>query len=272
MKVKALARFLYASIPGLAAVRFAGKDLAAPYFSKPEFHGVSQLSIERGLIVDIGANRGQSIEAFKRLAPESRIVAFEPEPRCAIRLRSRHRNNSAITIHGCALGSEAGVLTFFIPKYGYWDCDGMSATSYEAATEWLRDSGRMLFFDKGKLSVKQHPVECKMLDSFGLAPCLIKLHAQGAEFEILQGSRQTIQQHNPALMCAFPTAEVNRLLSDWGYRPHTYSKPGFKPGMAERPLTFTWYLTPNHQRRALSQRGDTSSFQTGDRDEPSRPD
>src|SRR5664280_85263 len=99
MNAKAVARFLYASIPGLAAVRFAAKDLAARHFSKPEFQGVPHLSIGSGLIVDIGANRGQSIEAFKRLAPTSHIVAFEPEPRSAAHLASRHRRASTITVH-----------------------------------------------------------------------------------------------------------------------------------------------------------------------------
>ena len=159
MRAKALARFLYAHITGLAAVRFAAKDLAAVYFSKPEFKGVSHFSIGSGMIVDIGANRGQSIRAFRRFAAASRIVAFEPEPRSAAQLQLRYRRDSTITIHGCALSSSTGVLTFFVPKYGQWDCDGMSATDYKAATDWLRDPGRMLFFDEAKLSVGEHSVE-----------------------------------------------------------------------------------------------------------------
>jgi FkbM family methyltransferase len=249
MNAKALARFLYASIPGLAAARFAAKDLAAPYFMKPEFHGVPHLSIGSGLIVDIGANRGQSIEAFRRLAPASRIVAFEPEPRSSAQLESRHRRNQTITVHGCALGSGAGVLTFFVPKYGRWDCDGMSATDYKMATEWLRDPGRMLLFDEAKLSVKEHPVECRRLDSFDLAPCLVKLHAQGAEFDILTGSQTTIEQHRPALMLAFASTAVNALLDSWRYRPYDYRNGYFAPGIAEQPRTFTWYLADDHLSR-----------------------
>jgi FkbM family methyltransferase len=249
ISAKALARFLYASIPGLAVVRFAAKDLAAPYFAKPEFQGVSQLAIGSGLIVDIGANRGQSIEAFKRLAPASRIVAFEPEPRCAARLESRYRRDPRVTAHGCALGAESGQLTFFVPKYGQWDCDGMSATNYKDATEWLRDPGRMLTFNEAKLSVKEHAVACRTLDSFGLAPRLVKLHAQGAEFDILKGSQMTIEQHRPALMLAFATTTVDTLLGGWHYRPYDYRNGYFAAGIAPRPRTFTWYLTDDHVSR-----------------------
>ncbi len=249
MNAKALARFLYANIPGLAAVRFAAKDLAAPYFLKPEFQGVPHLEIGNSLIVDIGANRGQSIEAFRRFSPVSRIVAFEPEPRSAARLQLRHSRDSTITVYGCALGRLAGALTFFVPRYGSWDCDGMSATDYNAATAWLRDPGRMLLFDETKLSVLEHCIECRKLDSFALAPCLVKLHAQGAEFDILAGAQMTFEQHRPALMAAFPSSAVNSLLGGWGYLPYDYRNGYFEPGMAEQPRTFTWYLTDEHLRR-----------------------
>lgn len=246
MRIKALARFLYGVVPGLAAVRFAAKDLAAPYLPKPEFWGVSHFSFGNGLIVDIGANRGQSIQAFRRFAPGCRIVAFEPEPKCAAQLQVRHHGDPSITLYRCALGSSVGGLTFFVPKYGQWDCDGMSATNYQSATEWLRDPGRMLFFDEAKLSVREHSVECKKLDSFGLAPCLVKLHAQGAELDILEGSQTTIKQHRPALMAAFPSAAVDALLATWCYRPYEYRNGYFEPGIAEPPRTFTWYLAEHH--------------------------
>ena len=76
MNTKALVRVLYANVPGLAAARYALGDFLAPYASKPEYVGARL--IRSGLIVDIGANRGQSIAAFKRLSPGSTIVAFEP--------------------------------------------------------------------------------------------------------------------------------------------------------------------------------------------------
>ncbi|MFK4578004.1 FkbM family methyltransferase [Bradyrhizobium ottawaense] len=251
MNAKALARFLYAAIPGLAAVRFAAKDFTAPYFAKPEFGGIPGLSLGNGLIVDIGANRGQSIEAFKRLAPASRIVAFEPEPQCATHLEARYGHDSRVVTYRYALGAASSVLTFFVPKYGQWDCDGMSATNYKDATEWLRDPGRMLIFNEAKLSVKEHPVECRTLDSLALAPCLVKVHAQGAEFDILKGSRATIEQYRPALMLAFATPEVDTLLGGWHYRPYDYRQGYFTRGIAPRPRTFTWYLTEDHLRRVL---------------------
>jgi FkbM family methyltransferase len=249
MNHKALARFLYANVPGLAAVRFAAMDLLASNSIKPEYNGILSLCVGRGTIVDVGANRGQSIAAFKKLAPESQIIAFEPEPRAAKRLTIRYQHDQSVSVHACALGQQCGVTSFFIPKYGWWNCDGMAAGSRKAATEWLSDPGRMFLYNEAKLTVEEHRVECRTLDSYDLAPVLVKLHAQGAEPEILKGSIKIVRQYEPALMCAFPTIQLIELLSAWGYRPHVFVDGCFTPGLADRPITFTWFLTTNLLRR-----------------------
>jgi FkbM family methyltransferase len=249
MNSKALTRYFYSSVPGLAIIRFAAKDLLSNLFSKPEYSGVVRFQIGDGVIVDVGANRGQSIAAFRRLAPESRIIAFEPEPRSSTKLVSRYRREQTVTIHNCALGENSGSIAFFVPTYGRWNCDGMSATTYDEATQWLQDPGRMLLFNRAKLKVDEYTIECRALDSFGLSPRLIKLHAQGAEHSILKGAQQTIWQHRPAMMCAFPQRAVTELLADWDYSPYTYRDSRFIPGVAEQPVTFTWYLMADHIRQ-----------------------
>jgi len=243
MNLKAVARYCYANIPGAAAVRFAAKDLTASYFMKQEFMGVKRLAIRSGLIVDIGANRGQSTAAFRTLAPDCQIAAFEPEPHSAHRLAFRYRRDATVTVHECALGSCPGSIKLYLPKYGRWDCDGMAATDFATATEWLKNPGRMYRFDHTKLTVREHEVSCVTLDSYSLAPVLIKLHAQGAELDILKGSQQTLKQTRPALMCAFPSPALTAFVAEFGYQPHVYSNEHFRPGIAPPHVTFTWYLT-----------------------------
>jgi FkbM family methyltransferase len=248
MAVKAIARYLYANVPGVAKVRFATKDRTAAIFSKPEYKGTRYLSLGRGLIVDVGANRGQSIAAFRAMAPEARVVAFEPEPKSAARLAARFHSDPNVIIENCALGEAPGEITFYVPKYGRWDCDGMAATEREAATSWLSDPGRMYRFDERKLSVSEHLVRRRSLDSFALSPQLIKIHTQGSELRVVEGAVQTIQGHWPALMCAFPTAALTQFLAELGYRPFAYKGSSFLPGVTRPPVTFTWYLTEQNAR------------------------
>lgn len=246
MGYKAVARFFYANIPGLAAIRFAAMDANARYFIKPEFRGILRLSVGQGLIIEVGASRGQSIAAFKKLAPACSIIAFEPEPRAAKKLALRYRRDENVIVHSCALAERPGTVTLFVPRYGWWGCEGMAATNRKTATEWLSDPGRMFCYNKAKLSVEECLIQCRTLDSYNLTPVLIKLHAQGAELEILNGSYQTIRRHNPALMCAYPSVELVDRLADWSYRPYIYSDGRFARGVARRPVTFTWFLTDQH--------------------------
>ena len=246
MHAKPFARYLYAHVPGVAALRFRVKDLMAARFAKSEYRGIARFPFDNPLIVDVGANRGQSVAAFKALAGMPTIVAFEPEPGPAFRLAERYRDDNSVTIHACALASRSGNITFFAPSYGRWDCDGMAAMDRETASGWLRDPGRMYRFDECKLVIKEHAVVCRTLDSFDLSPSLIKLHAQSAELSILAGARQTLDRHRPALMCAFPTTEVTAFLADLDYQPFIYDGGCFTQGVAVRPVTFTWYLTKAH--------------------------
>jgi len=245
---KAFARFLYASVPGAARIRFAIKDLAAQYVSKPEFGGLVPLRLGQGQIVDVGANRGQSVAAFRRLCPGSEVIAFEPDPRCAAQIRAQYDGEPKVVLYDCALGSAPRIFSIFIPRYGMWECDGMAATSREEATLWLRDRGRMFRFDERRLTVEERPVECKTLDSFALNPGLIKVHAQGAELDILRGASETLRRSGPALMCAFPTPAVIDFLQALGYRPYVYDLRAFTPGIAGEGVTFTWFLTGAHRQ------------------------
>jgi FkbM family methyltransferase len=249
MNYKALARFFYANVPGLAAARFAAMDLLASYLTKPEFGGTLHLSVGTGLIVDIGANRGQSIAAFKKFAPQSHIEAFEADPKCAGRLISRYRSDPTVTLHECALADRSRSATFYVPRYGWWACDGMGATDLAMATAWLRDPGRMFGYNEAKLKVKEYPVEYRTLDSFNLKPVLIKLHAQGSELAIVKGSRQTIQRYEPAIMCAFPNDELTTHLRASGYLPHAFNRNSFSRGVASLEFTFTWFLADCHTRK-----------------------
>lgn len=255
MNLKPFARFAYANIPGVAAARFAFKDAAASYLPKPEYRGATWTARADGLIIDIGANRGQSIQAFKRFRPQSSIVAFEPEPLSAERLKLRFAGDDSVSVLPYALGAKPGTITFFVPLYGWWACDGMAATSREAATEWLSDSGRMYHFDQSKLTVREYKIECRTLDSFAMAPSLIKMHAQAAELEILQGSEHTLRRHKPALMCAFASDEISGFVSEIGYRPYVFHNGRFASGLAPRSVTFTWYLTDDHSRRVQLEAG-----------------
>ena len=65
------------------------------------------------LIFDVGAYTGKSIIDFKRIFPEGRIIAFEPNPQAIDALKIVGRSYSAVEIIECAVTNASGKIKFY---------------------------------------------------------------------------------------------------------------------------------------------------------------
>src|SRR5262249_38403102 len=70
---------------------------------------------DRPLIYDCGSNIGMSILFFKKLYPNARIMAFEPDPATFATLRQNVAQNqlSDIELHPVAIGDHSGQIELF---------------------------------------------------------------------------------------------------------------------------------------------------------------
>ena len=75
-----------------------------------------ELSRERPLIIDCGANIGLATLFFKSMAPDARIIAFEPDPVTFGVLRQNVERNglSGVELRNQALWKEEGKLRFHV--------------------------------------------------------------------------------------------------------------------------------------------------------------
>ena len=66
------------------------------------------------LIIDVGANVGVSVLYFKTLFPQSRVIAFEPDPAMFAYLKENLQRNriDGVELHNSAAWIAAGVLSF----------------------------------------------------------------------------------------------------------------------------------------------------------------
>lgn len=95
------------------------KFLFMPQFFDPEEMALLSQRLPRdGTFVDIGANVGlYTLNAARFLGPAGRILAVEPGPEAARRLRfnlSLNRTDAAITHADCAIGAEEGVMGLYL--------------------------------------------------------------------------------------------------------------------------------------------------------------
>lgn len=63
------------------------------------------------VFIDVGANEGEYSSALRSLCPEAKLLAFEPHPATAARLRKRF--GSTVEVQALAMGTEAGCATLW---------------------------------------------------------------------------------------------------------------------------------------------------------------
>jgi FkbM family methyltransferase len=146
-----------------------------------------------GTLVDIGAHDGLLTIPLARL-PGSRVLAFEPLPSAFARLQAALRATfgdvpANVVCHHLALGDHEGSITLAMPVL-----DGV------AQEQWASTAKDYAAHISARVTVERFTVPMRTLDDFALADVTaIKLDAEGAEYEILRGARETLLRCRPVL-------------------------------------------------------------------------
>ena len=76
---------------------------------------ISELKVLIGkddpVIIEVGANGGQTTEEFLREMPKARIYCFEPDPRAIRKFKDRIRSSN-VRLYECAIGNDNGLVNF----------------------------------------------------------------------------------------------------------------------------------------------------------------
>jgi len=160
------------------------------------------------LLVDVGANIGQSVLSLYAVFPNATVVSFEPNPIVFRKLQRLTKKFPQLTVIPNGLSNEAGEAELFIPSYNRSAISGLASFDYESARGWLGKE-RIAGFDPNKLTVASKRVTLARLDDWGLGPDFIKIDVQGLEYKVLAGGLETIRKYRPVIM-----AETIRYESD----------------------------------------------------------
>jgi FkbM family methyltransferase len=142
---------------------------------------------EEPLILDVGANVGQSVDRFKRAFPNSSIHSFEPSPSTYEKLKQR-----------CCQYQEVKAWNYGV---------GTTNTTLEFQENSFSDMSSFLTPDKKSWGevVKVTNVKVVTLDSFAEDHNLDFIHilksdTQGYDFEVLKGARQLMNENRIGLI------------------------------------------------------------------------
>lgn len=186
-----------------------------------DWRAFALLTIGDGDILDVGANRGQSIDSFRAVGRTNPIIAFEPNLRLAAKLSREYATDGTVRIAPVALSDQPGTQTLFVPHYRNWIFDGLASMDRTEAMTWLTPE-RIHRFNPALLTCEELTITAQTLDSFGLRPAIIKLDTQGTEGQAVRGGLQTIAATQPVILLESATPEIVEMLQPLGYRPHIF--------------------------------------------------
>ena len=148
------------------------------------------IKIENPIILDIGANVGQTIIKYQKLFPKAKILSFEPSPEIFENLKKRFKNIENLYIYNLAFGSEETNKTFYINE-----------RSHNSGFYKLQDGFKIKNFPDEKMSYKGSlNVKLTTLDNFVEEKKLnkidiLKIDTEGFEEEVLKGSLKTLKSN-----------------------------------------------------------------------------
>ncbi|HEY2807599.1 MAG TPA: FkbM family methyltransferase [Steroidobacteraceae bacterium] len=133
----------------------------------------------RQLSLDVGAAQGTYLAHL--LLYSAGVIAFEPRPEAAGRLRAQFGGTAHTRLEQVALSDASGTAEIRIP-----------------AQRPMRGTIAPSNLLQGAREVQSHTVPCARLDDYRLAPVgFIKIDVEGHERAVLAGARDTVGRNRP---------------------------------------------------------------------------
>lgn len=151
------------------------------------------------IIVDAGANIGQSVEKFRAAFPEARIYAFEPVSSVYKRLLANTATLSQVECIHAALGSEVGSAKIHIRRHD--------------TTHTLVEVGDAVAFEQVTVETINHFCANEKIPRIDL----LKVDVEGFDLEVLKGSEELLHNHAIGFIlveCGFTPGDGRHVLFD----------------------------------------------------------
>ena len=205
-----------------------------------DFNVLRHPSLASGLLLDLGANIGQSAISVAAVQPGLQVESIEANPACEPGLRTaawllRRRQRFHYRVVG--VGASTGVLGFHVPvrssrmllQEGTFDLDSLMSP---ASVARMGVPGR----DYTVAVVASIPVIT--VDSLNLSPRVVKMDLQGLELAALQGMAQTLARAHPVLMIEIGERheDIVQLLAGHGYVRYHWDGKQLQAGVRDDTL------------------------------------
>ena len=254
MHVSAHIRALQSRFPAFVdakanAQRFLRRALRAPF--EADFRFLALWAPQPGeVFVDVGANRGQSIDAIRLYHPDALIHAFEPNPHLALALARLFEDDPALAVYRCGLAAREEGRRLFVPVYRGFVYDGLASFDEAECRGWLNEE-TVAGFDPSQLEVMACEAKAFPLDQLALPVGFLKLDVQGFERAVLEGGEQTLKSAAPIVMMENNEAADAFLTEELGWVRAAFTGKGLRANKWGDLNTF--YVAPSREAELREQ-------------------
>jgi len=134
---------------------------------------------------DVGANIGYiALVAARIVGPRGRVVAFEPDARCAAAIRTNAALNGLVSIEvlEAAASDRSGTAELVVVRDRLWT--------------------RLASVGDHELGERRVPVRTVALDDVdGPPPAVVKIDVEGAELDVVAGMTRLLRDARPLVIC-----------------------------------------------------------------------
>lgn len=189
-------------------------------------------------VVDIGTNRGQSIDFFLRINPSAEIWSFEPNPKLFIFLRGKYQGYPNIHLSNLGISDKEGALTFYeniLDETSSFEVPNIDSI-------YLKNKAKILGLTPENLISDSYQINTttitKFLEDFdGGTIDVLKIDVEGHEFNCIKGLShwgETIpikyiqmERHNNDLYNQDKSLLIDQILEDLGFEKIRVVSHGF---------------------------------------------
>ena len=139
-------------------------------------------------VIDVGANRGQTIDFFLQLNPLSVVHSFEPNPELHKALQKKYKSNNNINLIQMGVSNKVETKIFYENILD----ESSSFEELNLDSEYLKTKSSILGVKPDNIIKLSYPVEVTTLDHFFIDQQIqevdvLKIDTEGHEYEGLEG-------------------------------------------------------------------------------------
>jgi FkbM family methyltransferase len=152
-------------------------------------------------ILDVGANKGQSIDFFLGINPNAKITAFEPNKKLFHFLGEKYKNNPSVTLNNLGVSNFNGELEFnenILDETSTFESLNLDSKYLEKKAKVLGVTKEAIIVDKYKVSVITLSEFLKSKETISFD--VLKIDVEGHELQVLEGLFSNGNQFNIRLI------------------------------------------------------------------------